>query len=378
MRTKRFILSLAFVLLGAGAMFGTAHAGSEDGTKGNGENCSRSSDCLPELLCEFQGRFDEVLLSSGERVNPNNQNAISGTCSGAKQSDGDDCNLYDCNRKIGLLCNQGSEPIFGSSFGECKAKQDVGGPCGAHYNCKPEFKCDSASKKCIAGGARTAGVRTWREQCLKDTIEQGLSQDEFEECMDEDGKTCVADNECKSPLVCNTDYTNAGGILRDGRSGACKLRASVGGRCEEKGDCAEGLDCNSGNTCFDIDPTDGQGAEDPKNKNGGVDNPGTNDGGVDEAGAPLFGLQFFRNKGLGLRTDGPEAFVTGVVRTILSILALLLIVLLVYGGITYMTSAGNEKRVENGKQVITYAIVGIVIVAAAFIIAEFVIRALAG
>jgi len=54
-----------------------------------------------------------------------------------------------------------------------------------------------------------------------------------------------------------------------------------------------------------------------------------------------------------------------------------LVVMLIYGGIVYLTSAGNEKRVETGKNVITYAIIGIVIVFASYLVAQFVIQAVA-
>ncbi|MEW6408021.1 MAG: pilin [Patescibacteria group bacterium] len=63
---------------------------------------------------------------------------------------------------------------------------------------------------------------------------------------------------------------------------------------------------------------------------------------------------------------------------IMGIIGVVLVAMLIYGGIMYMfagVSAGKEKTVSQGKQIITYAIIGIVIIFAAYIIARFVIQA---
>jgi len=67
-----------------------------------------------------------------------------------------------------------------------------------------------------------------------------------------------------------------------------------------------------------------------------------------------------------------------IVQYVLGFVGVILFVMIIYGGILYMTAAGNEEQAKKAKSVLTYAIIGIVIVAFSFIIAEFAINALSG
>jgi archaellum component FlaF (FlaF/FlaG flagellin family) len=49
------------------------------------------------------------------------------------------------------------------------------------------------------------------------------------------------------------------------------------------------------------------------------------------------------------------------------------VIALVVGGIMYVTSAGDEKRVEAAKNTILYAVIGVVVALLGFAIANFVI-----
>lgn len=62
---------------------------------------------------------------------------------------------------------------------------------------------------------------------------------------------------------------------------------------------------------------------------------------------------------------------TGI--TILLIFAILLsLFFLIYGGISFITSAGDKQKVVAARQKLTYAIVGLIIVLASFFIVNFV------
>jgi len=67
-----------------------------------------------------------------------------------------------------------------------------------------------------------------------------------------------------------------------------------------------------------------------------------------------------------------------IINTVVAVLGSILVALIIYGGVLYMTAAGNEKRVETAKTVLTYAIIGIVIVFAAYIISKLVLMAVGG
>lgn len=53
---------------------------------------------------------------------------------------------------------------------------------------------------------------------------------------------------------------------------------------------------------------------------------------------------------------------TGVVNWFLSVTAGITIFFLIIGGIYYLTAFGDEKRMQEGKKIITYAIYGLVII----------------
>ena len=58
--------------------------------------------------------------------------------------------------------------------------------------------------------------------------------------------------------------------------------------------------------------------------------------------------------------------IVGTVTTILNALAIVAgTLMIIIGGIQYMTSAGNEEKAKKARQVITYAIIGVVIVLSA-------------
>lgn len=57
---------------------------------------------------------------------------------------------------------------------------------------------------------------------------------------------------------------------------------------------------------------------------------------------------------------------------ILGITGALMLLMFVYGGFTWLTSAGNKERVEKGRQAIVAAVIGLVIVFSSYLIIEFV------
>ena len=52
----------------------------------------------------------------------------------------------------------------------------------------------------------------------------------------------------------------------------------------------------------------------------------------------------------------------------LSFVGLIAVIFLIYGGFKYITSSGNEKETEAAKNIIVYAIIGIVVILLSFLI----------
>ena len=71
---------------------------------------------------------------------------------------------------------------------------------------------------------------------------------------------------------------------------------------------------------------------------------------------------------------------TGVFRqitnTILYIVGIIAVIMLIWGGIRYVLSGGDSKKVTDAKNTVLYAIIGLVISFLAFAIVNFVINAL--
>lgn len=89
-----------------------------------------------------------------------------------------------------------------------------------------------------------------------------------------------------------------------------------------------------------------------------------------------FGLSKVKDTTLQLPSDSPANFVGRVIKWVLAVLGVILIAVIVYGGTLYMTAAGNEDRTKTAKTVLTYAIIGLVVVAAAYMLSDYVIKAL--
>ena len=65
-----------------------------------------------------------------------------------------------------------------------------------------------------------------------------------------------------------------------------------------------------------------------------------------------------------------------VTNTILYIVGIIAVIMLIVGGIRYVVSGGDSKKVTDAKNTVLYAIIGLVICFLAFAIVNFVISAL--
>lgn len=76
--------------------------------------------------------------------------------------------------------------------------------------------------------------------------------------------------------------------------------------------------------------------------------------------------------------DGQDGIFRVIVNTALYIIGALSVIMLIYGGIRYTISGGEQKNVEAAKNTILYAIIGIIVAVLAFAIVEFVLGSLIG
>ena len=75
---------------------------------------------------------------------------------------------------------------------------------------------------------------------------------------------------------------------------------------------------------------------------------------------------------------GPDGVFTQVTNTVLYIVGIISVIMLIYGGLRYVISGGDSKKVTDAKNTILYAIIGLIISILAFAIVNFVINAITG
>ncbi|MDO8581810.1 MAG: TrbC/VirB2 family protein [bacterium] len=90
----------------------------------------------------------------------------------------------------------------------------------------------------------------------------------------------------------------------------------------------------------------------------------------------LAGLSTFQNSGSGLATTDIRITIGNIIRIFLGLLGTIAIVLILYAGFMWMTAAGNEEKIEKAKKILTNAVIGLVLILAAFGIVSFIISSI--
>ena len=91
--------------------------------------------------------------------------------------------------------------------------------------------------------------------------------------------------------------------------------------------------------------------------------------------ADAYGLDTAANS-TGLKKTSIPAFVGSIIGIALSLLGVIFLILIVYGGFLWMTAYGDKTKLDKAKDLITNAVIGVIIVIAAYTISSFVIGAL--
>ncbi|MCB9803096.1 hypothetical protein H6761_03770 [Candidatus Nomurabacteria bacterium] len=79
---------------------------------------------------------------------------------------------------------------------------------------------------------------------------------------------------------------------------------------------------------------------------------------------------------LGNGVNNFPALVNNVIKGVLGLTGAVALVMIVIGGVTWMTSAGNADRVRRGKDTLLWAILGLIIIFISYAVIDFVFKAL--
>ena len=72
----------------------------------------------------------------------------------------------------------------------------------------------------------------------------------------------------------------------------------------------------------------------------------------------------------------PREFIGNVIKGMMSIIGSISLFMFVYGGFLWVTSLGEEKRVDRGKKIMTWAVMGLAVIASAYVIVNAIILGL--
>ncbi len=78
----------------------------------------------------------------------------------------------------------------------------------------------------------------------------------------------------------------------------------------------------------------------------------------------------------GFGTQNIKVIIENIVRIVLGFVGVVFIVLVLYGGLVWMTSAGEEDKIARAKKILVSATTGLVITLAAYALASFIIRSI--
>lgn len=89
-------------------------------------------------------------------------------------------------------------------------------------------------------------------------------------------------------------------------------------------------------------------------------------------------IKFAANADPGHYIDGENDVslndsIVGIINAVIGILGLVCVVVMIIGGVNYMTSSGDTGKVKKAKDTILYGVIGLVICVLAFAIVNFVI-----
>lgn len=75
--------------------------------------------------------------------------------------------------------------------------------------------------------------------------------------------------------------------------------------------------------------------------------------------------------GSGLSTRSANDTIFTVVRAFLQTVGVIALILIIYGGFTWMTGGGNSDKIERGREILFWAVIGVIVILSSLGIVEF-------
>lgn len=156
--------------------------------------------------------------------------------------------------------------------------------------------------------------------------------------------------------ICETDAQCGGGgrtCVKDSSGiGRCSAATQKGASCSDDSGCTGGLKCVSGTCQTPSSSSSSSSSSSGNTKVTTLQNP--------------------------IAAQNIGSLLTTIINYVLGFIAVIAAAILVYGGIMYMTSAGNDDQLKSAKSIITSGIIGLILSLASGIIVQLVISAVGG
>ena len=78
----------------------------------------------------------------------------------------------------------------------------------------------------------------------------------------------------------------------------------------------------------------------------------------------------------GLQTATIPTIIASIVKALLGLVGMVFFILFIYGGVQWMTAAGNEEKIRKAKKLIVNAVIGLAIITLAYTFTYFISQAL--
>jgi len=80
---------------------------------------------------------------------------------------------------------------------------------------------------------------------------------------------------------------------------------------------------------------------------------------------------------LGNVITTPQALIGRIIDSVLGVVGSIALLMFVYGGLTWMTSSGNDEKVKKGRDIILWSAIGLVVIFMSYALTRFVLSTIA-
>ena len=237
----------------------------------------------------------------------------------------------------------------------CASSFDLGGNPFTQKSCGEADPDVPSAKKCFCHIRITTPPVMPQDECIDGCSGYGFSYVWVPPLLPiEEGNSCSRQEDCVGGGTCGTDR-----CFCNPETNRCKFKKDV------RSVCLENFECNS-NICAAV-----PGGEGKTCKLGGLTPPG------EEVTPPPSEEEVFPtykiNSPIG-EVTGPE-LIGRIIKTVLGIVGALALAMFVFGGFTWLTSAGSPDKIKKGKDILMWAVIGLIVIFTSYTLVDFILTA---